>query len=121
MKKCYSQEYVAKQLNIQQSTYQRIETGKVKISTTRLSRLALIFNKPIEAFFGGEIKITNDDFENQKKLMKEIIAQKEANIKMLEEAIVIKDNIIKDVIRQIGTSEKGKVIKLCPFCSKLMH
>ena len=81
--KCYSQEYVAKQLNIQQSTYQRIETGKVKISTTRLSRLALIFNKPIEAFFGGEIKITNDDFENQKKLMKEIIAQKEANIKML--------------------------------------
>ncbi|QNR83710.1 helix-turn-helix transcriptional regulator [Pedobacter riviphilus] len=104
--KCYSQEYVARQLDIQQSTYQRIETGKVKISTNRLSQLARIFNKPIEAFFGTGIKISTDDFDNEINLMREIITQKDDSIRILEEKIFRRDNKIKELKRQI--EEKAK-------------
>jgi len=90
--KCFSQEYIAQQLEIRQSTYQRIEAGKVKISTDRLSQLARIFNKPIEAFFGNGKKPSTEDQE--KELLKEILTQREERIRELEEKIQRRDNKI---------------------------
>lgn len=46
--KCYSQEYVSNQLGISQSTYQRIESGEIKISVERLVELAKVFDKPLD-------------------------------------------------------------------------
>lgn len=46
---CYSQEYMAKQLGLAQSTYQRIESGEIKISKDRLIKIAEILNRPVEA------------------------------------------------------------------------
>ncbi len=48
---CYSQEYVAKQLGLAQSTYQRIESGEINITLARLAQIAKILQQPIEVFF----------------------------------------------------------------------
>lgn len=56
---CYSQEYMANQLGITQSTYQRLESGEIKISLERLIQIAEIFKTPIEKSTANE-KSTND-------------------------------------------------------------
>jgi len=42
----YSQEYIAEKLGITQNAYSRIENNQTKITTDRLSRLAIILNIP---------------------------------------------------------------------------
>lgn len=52
--KCYTQEYMANELGIGQSTYQKLETGQVKVSMDRLVQIANILGKSIKVFFGKE-------------------------------------------------------------------
>ncbi|RZJ46943.1 MAG: XRE family transcriptional regulator [Flavobacterium sp.] len=88
--KCYSQEYISKQLGLSQSTYQRIESGEIKITAERLKKLAEILGKPVEAFFKDEKNAdtaTNKLItvsENEWKLMTNIILQQEKRIEELE-------------------------------------
>jgi len=91
--RCYCQEYISSQLGLSQSTYQRIETGEIKISLERLKKIALILDKPIEAFLKD---IILDNYEIEKKvlvnenewnLMKKVILQQEKRIEELEQKL----------------------------------
>ncbi len=47
---CISQDYMATRLRISQSTYQKIESGTVKLTEERLIEIANILGKDIEEF-----------------------------------------------------------------------
>jgi len=91
--KCYTQSYVAHQLGIGQSAYQKMETGEVKISVERLQRLAEVFNKSMDEMLGKQ----NDSSQNAVdliqipkmtyELMQKMISQQEKRIAELEEKI----------------------------------
>ncbi|MFI5451869.1 helix-turn-helix domain-containing protein [Pedobacter sp. UC225_61] len=53
---CLSQEYMASRLGISQSTYQKIETGTVKVSRERLAEIAEILGKQIIDFERPSLK-----------------------------------------------------------------
>ncbi|MCZ4224253.1 helix-turn-helix domain-containing protein [Pedobacter rhodius] len=93
--KCYSQEYIAKLLNVEQSTYQRIESGRIKITMDRLIKLAAIFKKPIQSFSEQE-----NESINEIELMKKIISQQEKRIVELE-AKVNRKNLKIDELKKI--------------------
>ena len=105
---CYTQEYVASQLGITQSTYQRIETGEIKISMDRLVEISRILGKPIEAFLHNRTNLTNDiktgeDNEsilvNKREwlLMLNVLKQQEDQIKELEAKVLRKNNKIDEL------------------------
>lgn len=48
----YTQQQIADELNVSQSTYNRFETGEVPINIYYLTCLAEIYNKSINDFFG---------------------------------------------------------------------
>ena len=43
----YTEQYVAYKLNINQSTYSRIERGKIELSYSKAKRLAEVYDKSI--------------------------------------------------------------------------
>ncbi|WP_051691633.1 helix-turn-helix domain-containing protein [Pedobacter borealis] len=96
--KCYTQAYVANELGIGQSAYQKIEAGEVKISIERLIKIANILDKPIEVFINDgdkSKKLDNNDVNADKitisarefDLMNKIILQQERHIIELEEKL----------------------------------
>jgi transcriptional regulator with XRE-family HTH domain len=84
---CYSQEYMANQLGISQSTYQRIETGDIKISIERLSKISEILNKPIEKIISS--------FKNSKESAYESLLEEE--IISLKRTIIIQQTQIENL------------------------
>lgn len=80
--KCLSQEYMATKLGISQSTYQKIETGKVNITNERLLEIANILGKEIEDFLpnGRKNTLGKSDIE----ALKEIIALQAKEIETLK-------------------------------------
>lgn len=96
--KCYTQSYMANQLGIGQSAYQKIESGDVKVSMGRLIQIASILDKPIDVFLNRNKEqatvinnINNPTInvsENEWNLMQKIIIQQEKRIEELEEKIV---------------------------------
>lgn len=96
--KCYTQSYMANQLGIGQSAYQKIESGDVKVSMGRLIQIASILDKPIDVFLNKNKEqatvinnINNPTInvsENEWNLMQKIIIQQEKRIEELEEKIV---------------------------------
>lgn len=102
--KCYNQDFMANQLGISQSAYFKIESGLVKITMDRLTRIAEILEKPLEAFL--EQEKYNDDLKKERKiyinfnelvLMKKTITQLEKRIEELEAKIQRRDNKIKEL------------------------
>jgi transcriptional regulator with XRE-family HTH domain len=99
-KECYTQEYLAKQLGISQSTYQRIETGEIKVSTERLAQIADILGQPINVFFEREHDNKSGQDDNsvvtiQKRefdLMRKIIEYQEKRIEELEVRLKVSEN-----------------------------
>ncbi|WP_343531013.1 helix-turn-helix transcriptional regulator [Pedobacter sp.] len=91
--RCYSQEYLASQLGVTQSTYQRIESGAINITSDRLEQIAKIFNLPLEAFLKENEKLKGELFLIEKKeldsLKQTILSQKE-KIEQLEKLLTIK-------------------------------
>lgn len=79
---CYTQEYLANELGITQSTYQRIETGEINITLERLMQIAKVLNKPIDAFLDRKHLPISDDNDSIVH-----IGQRELNLlhKMLEQ------------------------------------
>ncbi len=104
---CYSQDYMANQSGIHQATYQRMEAGEIKVSASRLAKIAAIFGKPVEAFLthfknktegiNGEKSITVS--EKEWALMQQITQQQEKLIEELE-AKIIRRNIKIDALKQ---------------------
>ena len=110
---CYTQEYMATRLRITQSTYQRIESGEIKISMDRLLEISRILGKPIEAFLHNSTNLTSDiktkeDNEsiliNKREwlLMLNVLEQQEARIKELEAKVLRKDHKIDELKLQLG-------------------
>jgi len=77
---CLSQEYMASRLGISQSTYQKIEAGRVNVTEERLGEIAHILGKEIEDFVLSKQKELN---ENDIEALKEIIALQAKEIKEL--------------------------------------
>ena len=105
---CYTQEYMASQLGITQSTYQRIEAGEIKISMDRLVEISRILGKPIEAFLHNRTNLTSDIkisegneaiLINKREwlLMLNVLKQQEDRIKELEAKVLRKDNKIDEL------------------------
>lgn len=86
---CYSQEYMAKQLGIAQSTYQRIESGEIKISFERLIKISDIFDNLNNA--GTELAdreiIKIKLLQSELVSLKQIINQQKEYIKELEKLV----------------------------------
>jgi transcriptional regulator with XRE-family HTH domain len=93
--KCLSQEYIASLLEVNQSTYQRIETGKIKLSMDHIAKLTTIFNKPLQAF--PEYETDRSEVE----LMKKIISQLENRIEELEEKVNRKNLKIEELKKRL--------------------
>lgn len=75
---CYSQEYMANQLGLTQSTYQRLESGEIKISLERWIKISEILQKPNEKFTSSS---------NQIEQLQSIILKQERRIGELESEI----------------------------------
>jgi transcriptional regulator with XRE-family HTH domain len=118
----FTQEFVANQLGICQSTYQRIETDEVNISIDRLMQIANILEEPLAAFLKDEYKhLDNQSNANnhnanglasnfsakEVELMQKMLTQQEAHI-IEQKAYIIeqqakiqrKDKKIEDLIKQ---------------------
>jgi transcriptional regulator with XRE-family HTH domain len=101
--KCYTQEYMASELGIGQSAYQKIESGEVNLSTDRLVQIASILGKPVEAFIkDGPLTLEQngqqaDSISKEIALMQKIILQQEKRIEELEAKVVRKDNKIEEL------------------------
>jgi transcriptional regulator with XRE-family HTH domain len=101
----YSQEYIAEKLGITQNAYSRIENNQTKITTDRLSRLAIILNiPPVELLSDKEPVIQFADsssppaeiikeehwkelMENNRQLYVQVICSKDEKIAYLETEI----------------------------------
>lgn len=82
---CFSQEYMAQQLSISQSTYQRLESGEIKISSQRLSQLVEIFDKPIDKFSKkGYMGLQSSAVDKEIERLQVIIIRQEKQIEKLE-------------------------------------
>lgn len=89
---CYSQEYMAKQLGITQSTYQRLESGEIKISVDRFIKISEILNNSKNIFFtqnDNDLIIINK-MSDEIITLNEIIESQKNHIKNLE--LLIKHN-----------------------------
>jgi transcriptional regulator with XRE-family HTH domain len=80
--KCLSQEYMATKLGISQSTYQKIETGRVNVNKERLIEIANILGKEMEDFLPNSRK--NNIDKSDIDALKEIIALQAKEIKELK-------------------------------------
>ena len=101
--KCLTQSYMANELGIGQSAYQKIESGDSKVSIERLKQIADILGKPIDAFLNkdqynkslAERESPNTFTENE--LLQKIILQQEKRIEELEEKVKRKNNKIEEL------------------------
>lgn len=95
---CYSQEYMTKQLGLTQSTYQRLESGEIKISLERLIKITEIFDRPIEAFSRNSEEthsLSKETINNEIELLHKIILQQEKRIEELENKVKRKNDKIE--------------------------
>lgn len=107
--KCYTQSYMAEQLGIGQSAYQKIESGDIKISIERLTQIANILDKPIDAFIvrnesKGELiegNLSIGSVETEYHLMQKIILQQEKRIEELEAKVNRRDEKIEELKKQL--------------------
>ena len=101
--KCLTQSYMANELGIGQSAYQKIESGDSKVSIERLKQISDILGKPIDAFLNkdeynkplAERESPSTFTENE--LLQKIIIQQEKRIEELEEKVKRKNNKIEEL------------------------
>ncbi len=91
---CISQDYMATKLGISQSTYQKIESGTVKLTEERLIEIANILGKDIEEF-----KLRRKDQVSKN------------DIHALEEIIVLQSKEISELKNELQT----KSLELAKF------
>lgn len=112
--RCYSQEYVANQLGIGQSAFQKIEAGDVKVSSERLAQIAEILGKPVSLFLSNNqntqtiISQTVTVNTNEWHLIKKAVLQQEKLITALEEKLSMKQEEIDMLQHRLKTSNKNE-------------
>ena len=101
--KNYTLENMAHELNITPSAYSKIETGKTKLSMSRLFDIAEIFKEPVSSFLetGGTVfNQTNNEnatgqyqqkienfYQENKEVYEKLIAAKDEQIAFLRELL----------------------------------
>jgi transcriptional regulator with XRE-family HTH domain len=93
-KRNYSQEYVAQMLQVSQSTYSKIEMGRVRIDIDRLMKLASLLDVSPESLLDSkglenkpDLKVFNIQLDTQLKLSDTERASYDKRVKDLEEYI----------------------------------
>ena len=94
---CYTQAYMANQLGVTQSTYYKIESGKLKISMERLNQIAEILGKPITAF------LEKEEYEEQLKNEKQ---NKDNEFELLQKTILKLENQVTELKAKIQRRDK---------------
>ncbi len=101
--KCLTQAYMANELGIGQSAYQKIESGDSKISIERLKQIANILGKSIEVFLDKDqgMKSPTETKSSisltESELLQKVILQQEKRIVELEEKVKRKDQKIEEL------------------------
>jgi transcriptional regulator with XRE-family HTH domain len=113
--KNWSQEYVAEKLNITQTAYSKLESGQTKLTTERITQLAILFNVD-EHFFLSDDQPTlnyyncNDNKaiinpQNYNELPKDVYEQllsaKDASISILQKELDLKNKEIEQLMKLI--------------------
>ncbi len=111
--KCLTQSYMASELGIGQSAYQKIEAGDSRVSIERLKEIADILGKPLEAFLNKELdnrslaeKESPITF-TENVLLQKIICQQEKRIEELEEKIKRKNSKIEELKLLLGIKDNN--------------
>jgi transcriptional regulator with XRE-family HTH domain len=109
IQKGLSQEYLASQLNIHQSTYNSIENGNSELKITTLEKIAEILEVDVRNFFGGTETIfyinnnTHTDsqvgYVNYNSFDEERKTLYEKQIQKLEEEIAFLREMLKDKLK----------------------
>ena len=94
---CYTQAYMTNQLGVTQSTYYKIESGKLKISMERLNQIAEILGKPITAF------LEKEEYEEQLKNEKQ---NKDNEFELLQKTILKLENQVTELKAKIQRRDK---------------
>lgn len=103
----YSQEYVAGKLNLDQSSYSRLESNQTKLDVDTLTKLADILGVPTSELLTSEPSVVNfapnhgtqgighveNFYSFQKDLVEKVINSKDQEIASLKEVI---SNLVKD-------------------------
>lgn len=102
-----SQEFVANQIGIGQSTYQKIETGEVKITMERLIRIAEVLEKPIENFLSNEQKyIENQHNSNNQNVNGLVINYSERQIELMQKMLEQQEKRISELEAKVDRRDK---------------
>jgi transcriptional regulator with XRE-family HTH domain len=107
-----SQDYMATQLEIHQSTYSDIENGHSDLKISTLEKIAEILDVDIKIFFGSDsiVYIQNNqenqqvgyinnahDFEKERILFQELLKYKDDVIKSKDEIIQMQKEMIENL------------------------
>lgn len=109
--KCFTQSYMANELGIGQSAYQKIESGESKVSIERLKQIAEILGKSLESFLNKEqdnrslAEKESPITFTENVLLQKIILQQEKRIEELEEKVKRKDNKIEELKLALNLKE----------------
>lgn len=101
--KCLTQAYMANELGIGQSAYQKIESGDSKVTIERLMQIANILGKSIEVFLDKDqgMKSPTETKSSisltKSELLQKVILQQEKRIVELEEKVKRKDQKIEEL------------------------
>ena len=112
-KKGFSQEFMADQLNISQSTFHYIETGKSKLNIDLLQKITSILEVDLCEFLSdnGLKQVAKDNANGylaqiqNVNFSKELIAQYERRIADKIDLIKTKDSLIKELNNKIAYLE----------------
>ena len=98
LEKCYTQEYMAREIDISQSAYYKIESGSVKITMERLTDIANILNKPLDSFLEKSISNQSNDYE----LFAGILQKQNRYISELEQQLKLKSARIYELEQKLS-------------------
>ena len=104
--KNYTLENMAHELNITPSAYSKIETGKTKLSMSRLFDIAEIFKEPVSSFLETEGDIFNqtnsENGANSSQYQQKIENFYQENKEVYEKLIAAKDEQIAFLMELLG-------------------
>ncbi len=112
----YSQEYVGQVLNIDQSEYSRMESGKREPKANELNQLAKLYNTEVEKITEGSLEQMPIRKSNIQTVPIEIFERAESQRETLINALIEKNKNVEDLIQhlvlQINKSNTSKETKI---------
>lgn len=100
--KGYSQEYVGSVLGIEQNTYSKLESGQIRLTIDRISKLAELYDVSPDLLISSELPIVN---YNNGKFSKGIVNNENHasyhSKELYEKMLSLKDLLIEEKEKQI--------------------